>query len=63
MKNQTRGGWLFLLVAVISAVAALAPMLRGRSLNVALLGVAVFWLIIAIIVMSRSRESSGASRR
>ena len=63
MKNQTRGGWLFLLVAVISAVAALVPMLRGRSLNVALLGVAVFWLIIAIIVMSRSRESSGASRR
>ena len=63
MKNQTRGGWLFLLVAVISAVAALVPMLRGRSLNVALLGVAVFWLIIAVIVMSRSRESSGASRR
>lgn len=62
MKRQTRGGWLFVLVAVISAVVALAPVLRGRSVNATLLGVAAFWFIIAIIVMNRARASSGADR-
>ena len=63
MKRQKRGAWLFVLVAAISAVVALAPVLRGRSVNATLLGVAAFWLIIAIIIVSRSRASSGADRR
>lgn len=62
IKQQTRGGWLFILVAVASTVAALIPLFRGRSVNGTLLAVAGFWFIVAIIVVSRRRASSGADR-
>lgn len=61
-KQQTRGGWLFVLIAVVSAIAALMPLLRGRSVNGTLLAVAVFWLIVAAVVMGRARASSQANR-
>ncbi len=61
-KPATRGGWLFIVVAVVSAVAALAPLLRGRPVNVTFLVVAGFWLIVAIVVVNRSSASSGADR-
>ena len=62
MKQRARGGWLFGLVALISVVAALVPLLRGRAVNVTLLAVAAFWLIVAVVVASRSRASSHANR-
>lgn len=62
MKQPTRGAWLFVLVAVVSAAAALIPLFRGRSVNGTLLGVAGFWLVVAFIIASRARGSSGADR-
>ncbi len=53
---------MFIVVAVVSAVAALAPLLRGRPVNVTFLVVAGFWLIVAIVVVNRSSASSGADR-
>ena len=61
-KRLTKGTWLFVLVAVISAVAALIPLFRGRSVNVTLLVVASFWLIIAIVVANQRRAGSRRER-
>lgn len=61
-KRRMNGSWLFVVVAVVSAVAALIPLFGGRSVNVTLLAVAGFWLIVAIVVANKRRASSGAGR-
>ena len=61
-KQQSRGGWLFVLVAAITAIAALVPLLRERPVNVTLLAVAGFWLVVALIVAGRARAGSNANR-
>ncbi len=60
MKRETIGTWLFLLVALLSLIAALIPVLRGRPINVVFLAVGVFWLVIALAIAARTRKRSGS---
>jgi len=48
----------FALVGVISLVAAVLPAIKGQSLNLAFLGVGVFWLILSVVVGRRSGGSA-----
>ena len=60
MKRETVGRWLFLLVALLSLIAALIPVLRGRPINVTFFAVGVVWLIIALAVAAKTRKRSGS---
>jgi hypothetical protein len=62
IKQKTRGGQLFILVAIVTAIAGVFPIVRGRSVNVTLIVVAVLWLIVAIVVVMRRAATSGADR-
>ena len=59
MKRKTLGTWMFLLVAAISLIAALIPVLKGRPMNVTFFAVGVVWLIIALAVATKTRKRSG----
>ena len=47
--------WMSATACFLSLVAALIPLLKGRSPNVALLGAALVWLVIAIAIARKSR--------
>lgn len=49
--------WMFATVCVLSLVAALIPLLKGKSPNVVALGSAIVWLVIAIATARKSRAA------
>lgn len=48
-------GWLFFVAAALFLVAALVPLLRGRSLNVVFLSSAVLWLVLGLAARRNAR--------
>ena len=60
MKRNNVASWLFILVWVVSMVAALVPLLGGRPINVIFLGVAAVFLVLGVATR-RNRESDHPS--
>ena len=58
MKRETVGIWIFLTVALISLIAALLPVFRGRPMNLTFVAIGAFWLIMAMVVVARARKRS-----
>jgi hypothetical protein len=48
MKQRNFASWGFFVAGVLSMVAALVPLLRGQSMNVTFLGVAVVCLVLGV---------------
>ena len=58
MKRETVAIGMFLTVALISLIAALLPVFRGRPMNLTFGSIGAFWLIMAIVVAARARKRS-----
>lgn len=64
MKHYGIAVWLFLFVAVVSAIAGLIPLLRGRPMNATFVALGGFWLIVTIAANAKARtRSSSAGER
>lgn len=49
--------WLFAVTAILSFVAALLPLIRGRPLNVVFLGCGVVFLALAVVRAKQNRSA------
>ncbi len=58
MKHLGIAVWLLLLVAVVSIMAGLIPLLHGRPTNVTFLALGGFWLIVSIAAAAKGRKST-----
>ena len=64
MKHYGIAVWLILLVAVVSAIAGLIPLLRGRPMNVTFVALGGFWFIVAMAAAAKARKrASSANER
>ncbi len=64
MKHYGSAVWLLLVVAVVSAIAGLIPLLSGRPMNGTFVALGGFWLIVAVAaaVKAWKRVSSAGER-
>lgn len=58
MKRRSLPAFLFLLPAILFLIAGLMPLLRDRPVNAIFVGLAGFWVIVAIIMTKASRASA-----
>ncbi len=50
VRKSRRAAVLFLVVAMLSLLAAVIPLAKGQPVNVVFLGAAVVWLVVSIVV-------------
>ncbi len=58
MSRERTAVWLFLFVTVVSALAALLPVLRGGPLNTIFFASAGFWLVMTVVAEARVRKAA-----
>jgi hypothetical protein len=56
MRRASIGTWMLLLVAVLSFITALIPVLNGRPMNVTFFAVGMVWLILALAMAAKTRK-------
>lgn len=61
MKHYGIAVWVILFVAVVSAIAGLIPLLRGRPMNATFVALGGFWLIVAIAAAAKARKRASSA--